>query len=123
LRYGQQDRRITILKASNTQGSRGSVETSFAIFIPWAWAKVVPVKGSETFTDPAEQATQQVEFRVRWSGKVQGVTPKDRIVYPGIGDNDPSEEIPDVNIYRILSINEIGRREGLSIICERRADT
>ena len=65
---------------------------------------------------------EQVEFRIRWSANVADLSQRDRIVYPALADESPEDEPDNRNIYNILAIHEVGRREGLLIVTQRRSD-
>jgi hypothetical protein len=67
------------------------------------------VSGDERFSQPQLVAKQQTEFGVRWSSDIADLSPLDRISYGG-------------SVWDILSVAELGRREGLKIIAVRRAD-
>jgi len=85
-------------------------------------ASVRPAAGAERFADPTKVADETVEFQIRWSADVDGLSPQDRIIYPALSDASP-EDIPDTrNIYDVLAAHEIGRREGVQIIAKRRPD-
>ena len=83
-----------------------------------AWMK--PIGGEEHFTADQWVARQQVEFRVRWSQLLSLLNPLDRIIYPASSDAEsPGLE---AQIYEIIEVNELGRREALQIMTARRAE-
>lgn len=84
-----------------------------------------PVRGDERFASPEKVASDQIEFRVRYSADVAALTPLDRVIYPALTEEQAEEEayvIPERSIHDVLLVQEIGRREGLKIITARRAD-
>jgi len=76
-----------------------------------------PINGTERFTSDQFIARQQAEFIIRWSTDVSMLSPLDRIIYPA-GESP----IMDEDIYDIMDVQEIGRREGLRILTARRAE-
>ena len=66
-------------------------------------------------------AREQVEFRVRYGSSVTALSPLDRVIYPA--PVDPDEQAPpEHDIYDIMAVHEIGRREGFRILAARRAE-
>jgi hypothetical protein len=84
---------------------------------------VTPVRGDERFTAEQFVAKQQVEFRIRYSSTVADVNPLDRIIYPpDEGSPSDSPMAAESQIFDIIEVSQIGRREGLKIIAARRAE-
>lgn len=81
---------------------------------------MAPVRGDEQLTGPEVVASEQVEFRIRFSESVAAVSPHDRIIYPAMGLGDTT--IQPQRLYDILAVHEIGRREGLRLVTQRRPD-
>lgn len=81
-----------------------------------------PVRGDERFSAPEIAAFEQIEFRIRYSADVADLSPKDRIIYPALSADSPAEVPAARRIHDILAVLEIGRREGLQIITQRRPD-
>jgi hypothetical protein len=74
---------------------------------------------------PEKVAYERVEFRVRYSADVAALSPLDRIIHPALTEAEAADAghvIPARAIFDVLGVLEIGRREGLRIITERRAD-
>lgn len=117
MRAGRLDRRVSIQRSTPTQDVSGEPQPSWARIGPVRWASVEAVAGDERFISEQFIARQQNEFNVRWSPDIADLSPGDRIVYPVTNDPEPSE------IYDIMAVHEIGRREGLRIITARRAET
>jgi SPP1 family predicted phage head-tail adaptor len=108
MRAGRLDRRIAIQRLAVSYSASGDpVETWSTLATRWAYA--APVSGDERFSDPQLVAKQQNEFGVRYSADIADLSPLDRISYEG-------------SVWDILSVSEIGRREGLKVIAVRRAD-
>jgi head-tail adaptor len=123
MRYGRLDRKIAVQRKVVTIADDGSEVEAWTDLVGNRWAAVDPVNGDERFAQPQISATQQTEFLVRWSSTLQGLTPKDRIVYPPTPVTSPETATPDTAIYDIAAVHEVGRREGLRIIAIRRTDT
>lgn len=98
MRSGELSRRIVIELATEAQDSYGEAVPTWSTFAT-VWAKVTPNRGDERFA--ANQIVAQADsvFRIRWQS---GVTTKMRINYDG-------------QIYDIVYMAEIGRREGLDL--------
>jgi head-tail adaptor len=122
MRAGRLDRRITIQRQTTTFSDSGaSVETWSAISHRRP-ASRTPIRGDERFQAQQFVAREQVEFRVRYGSSVTGLSPLDRLVYPAPAD--PDEQAPsDQDIYDIMAVHEIGRREGFRILAARRAES
>lgn len=119
MRYGRLDRRIVIQRKTQTLDAYGSpVETWTELST--RWAALTPVNGDERFSTPEINASQQVEFLVRWSSSIADLTPQDRILYPVPSGDSP--EIPDASVYDLVAVHEVGRREALRIIATRQPD-
>lgn len=100
---------------------RAAIET-WTSLVHGRRASITPAKGSERFADPQRVAKELVEIRIRWSTGLADLRATDRVIYPP--PSDPNDQSPATSrIYDILAVNQIGRREGLAIIAERRADT
>lgn len=117
---GRLDRFITIQRKVVTQDDAGeTIETwsTIALAKPASWG---PIVGDERFNAPQFLATEQVEFRIRYSPEVADLSPQDRIIYPALAS---ASDVPETRrIYDILDPSEIGRREGIKIKCARRPD-
>lgn len=119
MRYGRLDRRITIQRKTVTQSLSGEPVETWANLVD-RWASIVPARGDERFAAPQIEASEQVEFVLRWSQLVADLTPLDRIVYPAVEDASPAPPISHANLYDIQAVHELGRREGLRLIAVRR---
>lgn len=114
MRYGRLDRRIVLQRRTSALTASGQPVDSWSD-IATRWASVGPVRGGEQFGTPQIVATEQVEIQIRWSAATVGLNPGDRAIFPN------SSTAPTA-VYDIKAVHEIGRREGLRIIAERRPD-
>jgi head-tail adaptor len=116
------DRRITVLRKTETASSSGERVTVWSPLSLRRSASMRPVRGEERFENPTTVATDQTEFHIRYSSDVADLTPLDRIIQPAlVVDEDPAEVLPRF-VHDIISVQEIGRRDGLKIITLRRPD-
>lgn len=122
MRAGKLDRLIDIQRKTSSESSSGEPVETWGNLLSRRPASYRPLKGDERYGDPQLVASEQVEFRVRYSANVAGLTPQDRIIYPAMNDDSPEDETVSRRVYNVLAVHEIGRREGLQIITERRAD-
>lgn len=125
MRAGSLDRRVTIQRKTVTLSDSGDTVEAWANLSVRRPASMWPVKGDERFGSPEEVANEQIEFKVRYSADVAALTPLDRIIHPALTTEqaaDPDYVIPERSIHDVLAVLEIGRREGLKIITNRRAD-
>lgn len=123
MKAGKLDRRIDIQRKSDGQSDSGAPIETWTNLVARRAATYSPVRGDEKGVAPQPVASQQVDFWIRWSAALAGLTPKDRVIYPAIMDDlSPEDEITDDRVYDIIEVSEIGRREGLKIRTERRAD-
>lgn len=122
---GKLDRKITIQRRTVSVSDSGSAtEVWTTIYLRYS-SSMWPMKSAETVSAPAAAAFEQTEFRVRYSSSLADLSPKDRIIYPALTaaeSVDVDYEIPERNIYDILGVQEINRREGFKIIASRRPD-
>jgi SPP1 family predicted phage head-tail adaptor len=95
------DKRIQIQEVTETQDAYNQPVGTWTTY-KTVWAEILWKPGREYFNAATEIATASAIFRIRY---VTGVTRKMRVRYGGVN-------------YDILSINEIGRKEGLEIIGE-----
>jgi head-tail adaptor len=117
---GLLDRRITIQRKTVTQSASGHPTETWTTLAN-KFASFAPVRGQERFGVPAEDAQQQVQFDIRYAPALAGLSPLDRVVYPAL-DGSPEPAAEPENIYDIVAVHEIGRREGLRIIAVRHPD-
>ena len=119
MRAGKLDRRIDLQRSTSTASASGEPVETWSDIVTNIPASIAPLSGEERFTGPQIVATDQVEFRVRYSLAVASLSPLDRVVYPARNTASPPDE---VSIYDVLQATEIGRREGIRILAARRPD-
>ncbi len=103
IRAGALDRQIVIERARPIDDRYQTRDTDWTP-IGEARAQYRPGKGSERFAAAAQSAVQPVAFWVRWSRSLCDVSPRDRVRFEN-------------RIYSITAVTEIGRREGLELMC------
>jgi SPP1 family predicted phage head-tail adaptor len=101
---GTLDRRITLLRAGIVQNEGGDDVEGYEP-LATVWASVRPSPGTERLQSAQNAASAPTVFRIRWSQKVSGLSPVDRVEYP-VGSG---------RTFDIKSVVEMGRREGLEI--------
>lgn len=109
MRAGKLDRRIAIYASSIRDNQYGDPEPDHLVELTRVWASVRPAPGSERLTSAENAASAPTVFWVRWSALLAALNPKDEIEYQD-------------RRYGIVSVVEIGRREGLEIAAVGRAD-
>ena len=107
MNIGNMDRRISLQSTTLTTNDYGQRVASWATYAT-VWASIKYKSGGEKLTDDQVGSTQTVDFTIRYSTDVSGAKASHRIVYNG-------------NNYEILYVQEIGRREGLNLVCELRS--
>lgn len=123
MRAGRLDRLVTIQRKTSTISHSGAVQESWATHGALRRAAyMAPVRGDERFSNPQVNALEQTEFRIRYSADVVDLSPQDRIIYPALDEASPLNSPTTRHVYDVLAVHEIGRREGLQIITQRRAD-
>ncbi len=102
------DRRIRIERATSIDDG---MQTRTG---PWealttVWARYLPGKGSERFEAATRRAEQPVAFTIRWSQLAATISSADRVRYPAADDG---------RLYEIVAPpTEIGRRDGIELMC------
>lgn len=99
MRAGRLDRRITIQRFTETRSKYNESIRSWADLYT-VWASKRTQSGREALQGEQVVASNTVVFTIRH----KAITPQDRILFEG-------------QTYDIKSLNELGRREGLEIIC------
>lgn len=99
MRAGDLDRKLVIEEPTGTRNGIGENIETWSEFAT-VWAKRLPVKANEYYATDQVNAPVEAVFRIRW---LSGLTAAMRISYDG-------------KYYDILSIQEIGRREGYELI-------
>jgi head-tail adaptor len=112
------DRRIDIERKTIAHDSYGQDRETWTKLANRRPARIAPVRGDERFTSSEFIARGQLEFTIRYSSVVADVSPLDRIIYPATTDTPL-----DHQVYDIIEVSEIGRREGVRIVAAARAET
>ena len=105
MNIGFLDRRIVIQSASRTADVYGQTVPSWSTYVT-VWAALDNKSASSAVLEEQETSTNRVTWRVRSSTQTRAVTPKYRISYGG-------------DIYNILAVQEVGRKNELHFITER----
>lgn len=116
MRAGTLDRKISIERRTDTRDDHGQPIPTWTRIGLTRWSSVAPVQGSESFVSDQFVARQQTEFVVRYSSDLASLSPLDRVIYPVTTTPADSE------IYDIVAVHEIGRRQGLRIVTARRSE-
>lgn len=123
MRAGRLDRRIDLQRATAGQSASGAPLDGWETLAARLAASYSPVRGTERNDAPQFVAREQVEFRIRWTAGLADLNPKDRLIYPALRDDVSPVEEPDENqIFDIIAVHELGRRETLKILAARQAD-
>lgn len=117
MRAGELDRRVSIERRVDTRDEHGQPIPTWTRIGKIRPARQFGMSGYERFGSDQYVGRQQTEFHVRWAQDLADLGPKDRIVYPPQSDTPSSNEI-----YEIMAVHEIGRREGLRIMTARRSE-
>jgi head-tail adaptor len=117
MKLGKLDRRISIQRKTDTRDAHGQPIPVWAQIGRQRWAAYYPVSGGERFISEQFVSRQQTEFQVQWAQDLASLSPLDRVVFPY------SATPADSDIYDIMAVHEIGRREGLRIMTARRSET
>jgi SPP1 family predicted phage head-tail adaptor len=105
---GSLDRRVTLYQFGTVNNVYGDLEPGYTPIATVA-ASVRPGPGNERLASAENAANAPTVFRVRWSSETASLNPKDQVEYDG-------------RRFNILSVVEIGRREGLELAATARAD-
>lgn len=102
MRAGPLDRRIELQSRTTAKDSYGEEVISFTS-LAFVWASKRDERGREFLASNAERAEAMTIWAIRWRSDVKA---QDRLVYATVQ-------------YDIESISELGRRDGLELICKR----
>jgi SPP1 family predicted phage head-tail adaptor len=119
VKAGLLDRRITIRREAQARDAYGELvkDALGHPVLEWCdmttvWASYTPIRDAERVAAQQVGSTVTGRFEIRWSERVDDVTPRDRLRYPADGGRD----------HNIVAVKEIGRREGLEITAAARSD-
>lgn len=104
LAAGSLDRRISIQRAGVVENEHCDKVDGYTP-LATVWASAKPGGGRERLVSAQAVAEAPMIFRIRWSRQVADVSTSDRVEYPAGGGR----------LFDIVSVNEIGRREGIEI--------
>ena len=114
MKPGSLDRRIKIQRRVNTQSSSGAMVASWSPVSERA-ASVRVGDGDGKSFGPGLEASQVVEFIVRYSSDIASLSPNDQIIFP-------AASVSNRDIYNVLSVFPVGRNNVLKIIANRKED-
>lgn len=120
MRAGRLDRRIDIQRKIVRQSDSGEPVETWSTIAGRRAASYRGLKAEERLQGPQIVSDDQVEFKVRWSSNLADLSPLDRIIYPALTEDESG--FVGRRLYDILAVNELGRRDGLQIITNRRPD-
>lgn len=105
LEAGKLDRRVDILAVTTGADDMGGVTHATSV-VATVWAEKHDLRGREFYAANADNAEIETRFRIRYR---DDVTAENLISYDG-------------REFEIVSVAEIGRREGLEIMARARAE-
>jgi SPP1 family predicted phage head-tail adaptor len=108
LAAGKMDRRITLERFTETVDQFNEPVKAWGVLATRA-ASYEPLSDGERFRAGETAANASARFVIRYGSTVSDLNPKDRLTFGGV-------------IYDIVRVKEIGRREGLEITANARAD-
>jgi len=97
------DRRVTLQSLSVTRDSFGGQVETWADVVT-VWASVKPLRGDEVYDATGKIAQRAVEIKIRYR---EDVTTLLRLQYEAAN-------------YDITDVSELGRRDGLKLVCQQR---
>lgn len=107
---GELDRQIRLLRQGEVDDAHGDAVSDFTPL--WeCWAKMRPGGGRERFSNGEKAASAVTVFTVWWAPEIEDLNPKDKLEYPVGGRR-----------YDIVNVEELGRREGLTIAAAAATD-
>lgn len=107
---GRLDKKITIYKRNFNLDDFGGVKVRGTTSTVTAWARIDFDAGSTSMDADAFTNNQPVRMTIRWTSTI-GTSPQYYINSAEYGD------------YFIRSVQELGRREGLVLICDNKNTT
>lgn len=102
------DRKVTLRRATTAQDEYGEEITTWAD-LATVWASRRRASARETLAAAEVSAAITDVFEIRYDSAWADLSPMDRLVFEGRG-------------YDIVSVDEIGRRQGLRIAAVARAE-
>lgn len=115
MKSGRLDQRVTIQQRVESRDGFGAVVWTWED-LATIWAAVEPLRGDEFFAAAQVQNRLMTRIRIRYRA---GIRAKQRVAVPVEVEGSP---IP-VRYYDIESVQEVGRRQELHLICvDRESD-
>lgn len=108
LAAGKLDRKIILQRFTETRDAYNEPVKTWATLATRA-ASYEPLSDGERFRASETAANASARFVIRYGSTVADLNPKDRLTYNG-------------DTYEIVHVKELGRREGLEITANARAD-
>lgn len=105
---GRMDRRITIVRETET-GRDAFNEPIYSTTETIVWASKEDIRDGERWTAQEVGAEVTTRFRIRWAATFADLDPQASVTFEG-------------RTYNVVAVKEIGRREGLEITANARAD-
>lgn len=100
---GQRDRLVELRHVLLTENDSGEEVESWPTAYATAWAKKDDLSGSKRFLAQQFSHDQLTQFQILWR---DDVSTTDRLVLDG-------------SFYEITQVAEVGRREGLDLLCRK----
>lgn len=122
MRYERLDVYVSVLRFAPTQSDSGEVLDAWTVLLDRCPATRREVRGEERAALSQRVSSQAVEFWLRWHTTAATITPRDRIVYPALADDDVPDVIYDSEQYEIVDVVEVDRRRYIKITALRRPD-
>ena len=107
MKFGRADRRIALQASTLTTNAYGQRVASWTTYAT-VWAQLTYTGGDEKLQSDQVSSTVKTQFKVRYSSDTSSAKPSDRVVY-------------NSSNYEVLYIQEVGRGEALTLVCELRS--
>lgn len=105
MQAGDLDRRLDWQRAAKTTDDFGNVTETWSTLFS-AWCRKIPIRGQEAIMASEIVDSETVKVQIRWRSDVMTV---DQFVFEG-------------KTYRVQSMTEIGRRDGIEVLGAARTD-
>lgn len=109
LHIGKMDRRITLQRDGAEIGRDAMNDPIYGMSEVTVWASKEDIRDTERYSAQQVGAEVTTRFRIRWSQAVKDFDPQGRVLFDG-------------RIYNVSAVKELGRREGLEITANARAE-
>lgn len=108
MRAGELDRKLTLMKATQTTGALNAKVTTY-VELATVSASKADVSDAERIRAQQAGVAHTTRFRIRWSSLASQLLALDRVRCEG-------------RTFEVTGIKEIGRREGIEITANARSD-